>query len=407
MLQARSVFLLAVLWAVSSAHGAVLSGADVLAEQDYSALHGRRVGVVASPATVLRNLTHLVDAMWASPAIDIRAVFGAEHGFRGDQQAGHGSDFYHDNRTGLPVYSTYRRSGDELAAVLRNASVDTIVFDIQDVGVRFYTFVWSMWDIMSVCQSAGIRDFFVLDRPNPLGGEAVRGNILDPAFSSFIGRLPIALQHGMTIGELAKLFNEHFLPQSQRVALTVIPMQGWHRSMLFTDTGLPWVLPSPNMPTETTALVYAGLGLLEGTNMSEGRGTTRPFEIFGASYLTWKFYLALQELALPGVSFREEYFVPTFSKDEGNITCGVQVYVDARNPAYDSVALGLHVLATAKKQAPEGFGWLGSYGIDFHMGTNRTRLALDAGVPVSEIVAGWVPEMNAFLALRKQFLQYD
>lgn len=273
----------------------VQSGAQRLVAGEYAELRGQRVGIVANPTTLLPDLSHLVDAMAASPHVDVVAVFGPEHGFRGDHQAGHGgADHYTDNRTGLPVYSTYGKEGAQLSALLREAGIDCVVFDIQDVGTRFYTYIWTMYDVLSACPAAGVKRFYVLDRPNPLGGLAVQGPVLEPAFASFIGRLPIPLRHGMTVGELARLFNAEHMPQPGAVNVSVVRMSGWQRGMMFPDTGLPWIMPSPNMPTWETAMIYPGTGLIEGTNMSEGRGTTRPFEVVGAPYLTWEFAAALQ-----------------------------------------------------------------------------------------------------------------
>jgi uncharacterized protein YbbC (DUF1343 family) len=349
--------------------------------------------------------------------VNITAVFGPEHGFRGDVQDGQGDPtVFVDAQTGLTVYSTYGMRGPQLVAQISLAGVDTLVFDIQDVGTRFYTYIWTLWDCMSAAAQAGVRKFVVLDRPNPINGISLNGNVLDPAFSSFIGRLPIALRHGMTVCELASMFYHEWLPASDRVSvkLVVQEMEGWQRAMYFEDTGLLWVPPSPNMPTEDTALVYPGLGLLEGTNLSEGRGTTRPFEQFGAPFFNWTFTDALNtcaedpsRLECRGCQFREIYYTPTFSKWQGNITCGAQIYV-LDSDVFDPVAVGLEVVATALALAPANFSWVDTSGnnFDLHMGTNETRLALMQKVPVETIMASWKPQMDAFLQMRSKYLMY-
>ena len=312
-------------------HGIVETGASRLASRGFnlpgfldSSSNSTRVAILANPTSLLPGYEHIVDSM-ATSDVNVVAVLAPEHGFRGDHQAGSGdkrNEPYTDNRTGLPVYSVYGLEGAELSDLLKRTTANTIVYDIADVGVRFYTFIWSMWDVMRASHDANVTKFVVLDRPNPLGGVAVQGPVLDyPAFSSFIGRLPIPLRHGMTTGELARLFHGVYLSPVARLALnfTVVPMQGWRRSMSWPETGLPWVMPSPNMPTFETALVYPGTGLLEGTNISEGRGTTRPFELIGAPWLDWRFAKQLQSsLGRTGVgTAREVYFTPTFSKYAG------------------------------------------------------------------------------------------
>ena len=221
--------------------------------------------------------------MHADDRVRLTAVFGPEHGFRGTAQAGGSEGRYDDPATGLPVYDTYNKSGKDLAGIFTASGVDTVVFDIQDVGARFYTYIWTLYDCMVAAVLAGKR-FVVLDRPNPVTGRSATGPVLDKAYASFVGREPIAQAHGMTVTELALLFNGEFVPQAagRPVELETVRMTGWRRGDFFDATGLPWVPPSPNMPTPDTALVYSGTCLFEGTNLSEGRGTTRPFELLGA-----------------------------------------------------------------------------------------------------------------------------
>lgn len=381
----------------------VTTGAQRLFLSNFSQLSGKRIAVLSNPSAVLPDLTHIVDAMWRSGAVSIAAVLGPEHGFRGDHQDGQGSDFFYDNKTGLPVYSTYGVTGTQLQQLLLKTGANTILYDIQDVGTRFYTFIWSLWDVMCVAASAGITEIIVLDRPNPIGGR-VRGPILQQHFASEIGRLPITLTHGMTVGELARMFHDVWLQPQQRVKITVIACEGWTRSMLYDATGLPWVPLSPNMPTLTTAFLYPGLGLLEGTSMSEGRGTCTPFQSVGAPWLTWRFAEAMSRAGLPCASFRESYFIPTFGKWQGNITAGVFANVDDAS-CIDSLPIGISVIAVALQQAPHNFAFLDD-DFDIHMGTNATRLALLRASSPADIVATWLHDEQAFEMQREPFLLY-
>lgn len=300
-----------------------------------------------------------------------------------------------------------------IAAVLNQSGIDTLIFDIQDVGTRFYTYIWTLYDTMQAMTGTPLRHLLVLDRPNPLGGVTMRGPVLEPAFSSFIGRAPVPQQHGMTAGELAQFFYATALPAQPQYKLQIVTMQGWTRDMRFDATGLPWVMPSPNMPTLDTATVYPGLGILEGTNLSEGRGTTRPFELFGAGYFDWRFAASLaanmaqHAAVLAGAVVRENYFIPTFSKFMGNVTSGVQLYVTDVEQ-FDAVAWGVYVVATARRVNSTAFAFLSPDGLDFdlHMGTNKTRLQLESGESLETIVASWQPQLQAFGHLRQQYLLY-
>ncbi|CAM5523999.1 hypothetical protein SGLAM104S_00879 [Streptomyces glaucescens] len=279
--------------------------------------------------------------------------------------------------------------------------MDTVLFDIQDVGARFYTYIWTLYDCMAAARLAGKR-VVVLDRPNPVTGRAALGPVLRKEFATFIGREPIAQAHGMTVGELARLFNGEFL--TTPVALDVVRMTGWKRSAFHDGSGLPWVPPSPNMPTPETALVYAGTCLFEGTNLSEGRGTTRPFELLGAEGVDGRWAAAVNELRLPGVHFREAYFAPTFSKFQGKTVGGVQVHVHDR-AVYDPVRTGIALLVTAKRSWP-GFAWRPDHWIDKLTGSTRVRTLIDAGAGVDDVVADWQPELAAFREVREEYLLY-
>ncbi len=384
-----------------AAHPHRRTGFENLAASGYAQLQGQRVGIVTNPTGVTRDVRHIVDVMHADERVNLGAVFGPEHGFRGTAQAGGSEGRYDDPATGLPVYDTYLKSGQALADIFAASAVDTIVFDIQDVGARFYTYVWTLYDCMEAAQLAGKR-FVVLDRPNPVTGRAAQGPVLHREFATFVGRQPISQAHGMTVAELARLFNGEFL--TAPVPLDTVLMTGWRRSEFYDAWDLPWVPPSPNMPTPDTALVYSGTCLFEGTNLSEGRGTTRPFELLGAEGLDGRWAAAANELGLAGVHFREAYFAPTFSKFQGKTIGGIQIHVHDR-PAYDPVRTGIALLVTAKHTWP-GFGWRADNWIDKLTGSTRVRTMIDAGASTDEVMAGWREELGAFRRVRKNYLLY-
>ncbi len=382
-------------------HARVRTGFERLAADGYAALAGERVGVVTNPTGITPDARHLVDVMHADERVDLVAVFGPEHGFRGTAQAG-GSEGRHDDpATGLPVYDTYLKSGRALADVFTASGVDTVVFDIQDAGARFYTYIWTLYDCMVAAELAGKR-FVVLDRPNPVSGRAALGPVLDRAFATFVGREPIAQAHGMTVAELALLFNAEFL--ARPVELETVRMTGWRRADFFDATGLPWVPPSPNMPTPETALVYSGTCLFEGTNLSEGRGTTRPFELLGAEGIDRRWAEAANALELPGVRFREAYFAPTFSKFQGRTVGGVQLHVHDRE-SFDPVRTGIALLVTARASW-SGFAWRADHWIDKLTGSTRVRTLIDAGADTDEVVGAWSEDLAAFRAVRREHLLY-
>ncbi|MER7949973.1 DUF1343 domain-containing protein [Streptomyces sp. NPDC096079] len=382
-------------------HGRVRTGFERLAADGYALLAGERVGVVTNPTGVTPDARHVVDVMHADERVDLVAVFGPEHGFRGTAQAGGSEGRYDDPATGLPVYDTYLKSGQPLADVFTASGVDTVVFDIQDVGARFYTYIWTLYDCMAAAALAGKR-FVVLDRPNPVTGRAALGPVLDRAFATFVGREPIAQAHGMTVAELAGLFAREFL--TTPVALEAVRMTGWRRSEFFDATGLPWVPPSPNMPTPDTALVYSGTCLFEGTNLSEGRGTTRPFELLGAEGIDRRWAEAANALGLPGVRFREAYFAPTFSKFQGKTVGGVQLHVHDRE-AFDPVRAGIGLLVTARSSW-SGFAWRADHWIDKLTGSARVRTLIDAGAGVEDVVGAWETDLAAFRSVREEYLLY-
>ncbi|MFE5664041.1 exo-beta-N-acetylmuramidase NamZ domain-containing protein [Streptomyces niveus] len=387
--------------AASGGKGRVRTGFDRLAADGYRLLAGDRVGIVTNPTGVTQDVRHVVDVMHGDERVDLTAVFGPEHGFRGTAQAGGSEGRYDDPATGLPVYDTYQTSGQRLADIFTESGVDTVVFDIQDAGARFYTYIWTLYDCMEAAALAGKR-FVVLDRPNPVTGRAALGPVLHPRFATFVGRRPIAQAHGMTVTELALLFNGEFLDRP--VELDIVRMSGWRRADFFDDTGLPWVPPSPNMPTPETALVYSGTCLFEGTNLSEGRGTTRPFELLGAEGIDHAWAEAANAEELPGVRFREAYFAPTFNKFQGRTVGGVQLHVHDRE-SFDPVRTGIALLVTAKRSW-SGFAWREDNWIDKLTGSTSVRTLIDAGADTDEVAGAWQADLAGFRTTRERYLQY-
>lgn len=373
-------------------------------------LRGQKVGVITNPTGILTDtMGSIVDAMVAA-RVDVAGVFGPEHGFRGTAQAGGSEDTYTDPRTGVTVYDAYGAQADKFATMFTDAGVQTVVFDIQDVGVRFYTYIWTMYQAMIAAVKLKLR-FVVLDRPVPNGGNA-DGPVMTPDYTSGVGQDALVQKHGMTAGEVARYFNGEFMPAKAggRLAkLDVVTVSGYRADMLFADTGLPWVLPSPNMPTPDTALLYAGTGLFEATNLSEGRGTTRPFEIIGAPYVDYRWAQALNRRKLPGVWFREMYFTPTASKNANTVCGGVQVHIlDPRKVQAIRTAVEMMV---SLRDLYDDFGWrtgdtYSGYWADRLTGSARFRTQLDAGASAATIVAGWRSELAAFERRRRPYLLY-
>ncbi|MGB8953879.1 MAG: DUF1343 domain-containing protein [Tumebacillaceae bacterium] len=392
-------FLLAFTTPTTATPEAVKPGIEVLLDNP-AVLAGKKVGLITNQTGVTRDLTHDVDAL-LKHHVNLVAVYGPEHGVRGTEQAGEWASGFREPQTGLPVYNLYGKKPVAMAPLF--SGVDVLLFDIQDVGVRFYTYISTMAYAMEAAAMKN-KPFYVLDRPNPLGGDVVQGPGLDPKQRTFVGLYPIPLRHGMTIGELARLFNDRFL--SKKADLHVIPMQGWRRSMVWGDTGLPWVLPSPNIPTPESAFAYAGTGLFEGTGLSEGRGTTRPFQLIGAPYVKpWELAARLKQINLPGVMFREAYFQPTFDKFKGRSIGGLDLTItDPRT--YDPLRTALSIIAVLKELYPDDFTWRRDEWIDKLTGTERVRTALDAGVPVDQLLQEWEGDVAKFRELRHPYLLY-
>ncbi|MFP3888105.1 DUF1343 domain-containing protein [Priestia filamentosa] len=375
-------------------------GVETLFREHKDLLKGKRVGLITNPTGVDSELRSSVDLFAEDPDIELTALYGPEHGVRGDAQAGDKVDYYIDEKTGLPVYSLYGDTRKPTPEMLKN--VDILVFDIQDVGARFYTYIYTMAYAMEAAKEKGIP-FVVLDRPNPLGGEVVEGPVLEEEYSSFVGKYPIPLRHGMTVGELAQLFNEEF---GIGADLTVVKMKKWKRSFDYDETNLPFVMPSPNMPTLETAFVYPGTGLIEGTNVSEGRGTTKPFELLGAPFINGtELSEKLNNLHLDGVKFRAASFTPSFSKHSGQLSHGVQVYVTDREK-YKSVETGLYIVKTIHDLYGEEFSFNKSGNFDLLIGNSWVREELEKGTNVEDIIAKWQRDTKAFKKIRKQYLLY-
>ncbi len=374
-------------------------GVDRLMENP-EILKGKRVGLITNPTGINAERTSIVDLFDQSNDFELTALYGPEHGVRGDAQAGSTVSSYIDDVTGLPVYSLYGATKKPTAEMLQD--VDVLVFDIQDVGTRYYTYIYTMAYAMEAAAENDIP-FVVLDRPNPQGGLRVDGPVLDPDYSSFIGLYPIPLKHGMTVGELAQLFNTEYQIQAD---LEVVKMKGWKRSMMYEDTGLPFVMPSPNMPTTDTVNVYPATGLFEGTNLSEGRGTTKPFQLIGAPYIKAHDYAnELNELELPGVAFRAASFTPTFSKHAGKLTHGVEVYVT--DPVrFESTRTGIAMIQTAHDMYPDDFEFLANDFITKLTGNAYVKDMILERAPLEDILMKIEDERDAFLPIRKEYLLY-
>jgi len=384
-------------------------GIEALLSDRLDLLQGQRIGLVCNQATVLPDLRHAADVFFEHPEIDLTTLFGPQHGIRGDVQDNMiETDHTVDKRTGLPIYSLYSETREPTDKML--ADVDTIVFELQDVGCRIYTFVYTMANCMRAAKRLGKR-VVVCDRPNPLGGNAIEGNITEHEFKSFVGQFEIPTRHGMTTGELARLFNEHF---GIGCELEVVKMDGWRRDMWGDETGLPWVLPSPNIPTVDTCVVFPATVHIEGTEMSEGRGTTKPFEINGAPFIdAYDWAAALEAYNFPGVAFRQTNFIPTFQKCASRLCGGVQIHVTDRE-AFTPVIVGIAMIKTAYDLYTEHFEWkkdpyeyvFDQNPFDVVSGTDTIRKAIESGASLKEIEDSWSDGLNEFAEARKPYLLY-
>lgn len=392
--------------------GTVATGLDVCVRDGFAALKGLKVGAIVNPTSVDARFHHLADLLHRSSTVHLRALFGPEHGIRGEAQymvpVG---EVARDKHTQVPVHSLYGSTFDSLSPKPEQLNgLDALVFDIQDVGSRYYTYVYTMALAMKAAAAAGLK-FFVLDRPNPIGGTQVEGNLVGKGFESFVGLYPIPNRHGMTAGELAQLFNAQ---QRLGCDLTVIRCEGWTRAMSHRDTGLAFVPPSPNMPTPDTALVYPGMCQGEGTNVSEGRGTCRPFEQFGAPWLDGPAVAdALNALQLPGVRFRPAAFTPTFDKFTGQSCEGAFLHVTDRE-AFRPLLTGLAVWQTARALSGGKFAWRADAyefvdripAFDLLCGSAQVRERIEAGRPLRDLVEGFDAQATQFQSDRTRYLLY-
>jgi uncharacterized protein YbbC (DUF1343 family) len=395
----------------------VATGLDVLVADRLDLLRGRRVGVLCHPASVTSELVHIVDRLIAAGVRPGR-LFGPEHGVRGEAQDMVGVADGRDTRTGIPVTSLYGDSFESLTPTAADLEgLDVLVVDLQDVGSRYYTYVWTMALALGAAARSQVA-VVVLDRPNPLGGVAIEGGTVQERCTSFVGLGAVPVRHGLTIGEVARLVVGGMPWGGQRFAepldcdLTVVAARGWRRSMTFAETGLPWVMPSPNMPTPYTALVYPGQCLFEATNVSEGRGTTRPFEVVGAPFLDgYAWAAALAETPRAGLRLRPLSFRPTFHKFTGLACGGVQLHVtDAA--AFRPYRTGVALIAAARKLGGDAFRWrtepyefvADPPAIDLLTGSAEVRTAIEAGAAIADIEAMFLPFERAFAELRQPAL---
>src|SRR6195256_2133788 len=384
-------------------------GVERLLEEQSQLLQDARVGLICNQASVNHQFRHAADLFHEQPDIDLRALFGPQHGIRGDVQDNMiETEHTVDRETGLPIHSLYSETREPTEAMLED--IDVLVFDMQDVGCRIYTFAYTMANAMIAARKFGKR-VIVCDRPNPINGVGVAGNVLEPEHASFVGQFAIPTRHGMTLGELARMFNEHF---ELHCELDVVRMEGWERSYWHDETDAPWVLPSPNIPTLDSATVFPGTVHFEGTQISEGRGTTRPFELIGAPYINPEEYArGLNQLNLPGVFFRSCIFRPTFQKHAGISCGGVQLHVINRTE-FEPVITGVAMVKVAYDLYQDEFRWkeppyeyvYDRNPFDVIAGTSSVREAIETGTTIEDIQESWAPNLNAFMQVRERYLLY-
>jgi len=383
----------------------VQCGIDVLLKEKLDVLEGKRIGLVTNHTGVTGSLEWTVDVLHQHPKVKLTCLFGPEHGIRGDVQDTDKIDSFTDSRTGLPVFSLYGEHHKPVPDMMRN--MDTFVFDIQDVGARYYTYIATMNRCIEAAAEQGL-DFIVLDRPNPINGVNVEGNILEERYRSFVGERPIPIRYGMTHGELAVMFNREY---GMGCKLNVVKAKGWKRKMWYDETGLPWVMTSPNLPTLDTATVYPGTCLIEGINVSEGRGTTKPFEMIGAPWIDgFRLRERLTSEKLPGVGFTALCFVPTFGKYTRELCGGVQLHVYDRK-RFKPVLTGLKIIKAIMDLYPEKIefrkGWRDEdYSFDLLSGTDSIRRSLLDGEEPEEIEKSWSKGLKDYESKRRKYMLY-
>ena len=385
-------------------------GLDLIGKHWPRILQGSRIGLLTHPASVNKRFEHAVTLFLKSGKFKLSALFGPQHGIRGETQDNMIEwEGFVDPLTGLPVFSLYGHARKPEPRMLRD--IDVFVIDVQDVGSRYYTFIWTMELCMQACLEMN-KSIVILDRPDPIGGHIVEGPVLEMDFSSFVGQRPLPVRHGMTIGEIAHYFRNEFYPA---LDFHLIPMQNWNRKMWFDNTGLPWVMPSPNMPTLDTAIVYPGMCLLEGTNVSEGRGTARPFEIFGAPFIEPDIMVnLLNQYKIPGAVFRPMYFQPTFQKYAGTLCGGAQIHVINREK-FKPFRTGVAILKAIHHLYPAKFNWkqppyeyeIKKMPIDILAGSDRLRGDIERGEDLDRMEDWWQEQSAQFDRMfRKKHLIY-
>lgn len=407
-MHARLAFLIGgLLLATSASADSVKTGIDVLIEQGFAPLAGKRVGLITNPTGVTADLRSTVDVLHKDERVNLVALYGPEHGVRGDQHAGDHVEDAKDSVTGLPVYSLYGKTRKPTPEML--SGVDVLVFDIQDIGSRSYTYISTMAVAMEAAAEHNL-EVVVLDRPNPLGGERIEGRVLDLKFQSFVGHLPIPYLHGMTVGELAQMINgEGWLPDGKKCNLTVVSMQGWKRSMSFAETGLTWVPTSPHVPRADSSLFYAATGIMgELGVVSEGVGYPQPFELMGAPFIDAEaFAAALNAAKIPGVFFRPMHYKPYYGGGKGEICHGVQVHLldPAKTPLTE---IQFHAMAYVREKHSDHplFGAKRDSMFDKVCGTDAMRQAFTEGASLEDILKIWRNGVEDFRAQRAKYLLY-
>lgn len=373
-------------------------------------LNNQRIGLICNQASVNHDFQHAADLFFEDSEINLVALFGPQHGIRGDVQDNMiETEHATDKKTNLPIYSLYSETRIPTEEMLKD--LDALVFDLQDVGGRVYTFIYTMANAMTACAKFG-KKMFVCDRPNPINGLDLEGNSLEDEYISFVGQYPIPMRHGLTVGELAKLFNEEF---GIGCDLEVVEMQGWTRELYYDETDAPWVLPSPNMPTVETTVVFPATVYFEGTQVSEGRGTTKPFELVGAPYIDAdELADALKKINLPGVKFRAVNFLPTFQKHAGKTCGGVFLHVTDRK-IFEPVITGIGLVKTIYDLYTGEFKWketpyeyvFDKNPFDVISGTEKTRNFIETGASLEEIRFSWEQDVSDFRVLREKYLIYQ
>jgi uncharacterized protein YbbC (DUF1343 family) len=402
MKPAKTTLIIVLFIMMANCYGSVKTGLDrVGAYKDV--FEGRRLGIIANHTAYDRDGKFIVDVFRNMTGVKVTALFSPEHGLWGTARAGEKIDSQTDPVYNLPVYSLYGKTQKPTSEMLRN--IDVLIFDIQDIGARFYTYIYTMSLAMEAAAENG-KTFVVLDRPNPINGTSVQGNILEPSLASFVGLYTIPVRHGMTAGELAKMFNgQGWLAGRIKAELVVIPMEGWSRRMWYDRTGLRFIKPSPNMPDLETAAVYPGLCLLEGTNVSEGRETMMPFRQFGAPWIDSKLLAGrLNSLNLPAMRFEPVSFTPTSSKYQGRECHGVRILVTDRD-RLEPYSSGVRIVNEICRMYPEKFEWRAAH-FDRLCGTSKIRNAIASNSSLDVLKSEWQKELEAFLKIRAGYIIY-